>query len=210
MVILRVRYYRNQYYITSKSIVIQLFLQKNFMIRISWLTMSKAFWKSTIIPHVTILSSADLMALIICINASCVEYFDLNLNWSLYNTLAFFSLDKLWICPCGRPETTRQNLFFVERFHIFSTKTKNINSIHYFIRTVLREHRGSNSPCSLFIYWEQFKNKIKNTEAQISEFLRKPSLGRNLLVLIKRVYSSIYPPCNNINMMSTLCCAIVI
>ena len=36
---------------------------------------------------------------------------------------------------------------------------------------------------SLF-YWEHFKNKIKNTEAQIGEILR--SLGQNQLVLIKK------------------------
>ena len=35
-------------------------------------------------------------------------------------------------------------------------------------------------------------NKIENIEAQIDEFLRTPSLGQNLLVLIKIVMSTLY------------------
>ena len=38
----------------------------------------------------------------------------------------------------------------------------------------------------MFILKEQFKNKIKNIEAQIGEKLRTPSLDRNILVLIKK------------------------
>ena len=38
-------------------------------------------------------------------------------------------------------------------------------------------------------YQEQFKNKIKNIEAQIGEILRTPSLDRNLLVLIKKEHT---------------------
>ena len=36
-----------------------------------------------------------------------------------------------------------------------------------------------------------FKNKIKNIESQIGEILRTPSLGRNLLALIKKVYAGL-------------------
>ena len=43
-------------------------------------------------------------------------------------------------------------------------------------------------PCGL----NNFKNKIENIEAQIDEFLRTPSLGQNLLVLIKIVMSTLY------------------
>ena len=38
---------------------------------------------------------------------------------------------------------------------------------------------------SMFIK-NNFKNKIKNIEAQIAKILRKPSLDRNFLVLIKK------------------------
>ena len=45
----------------------------------------------------------------------------------------------------------------------------------------------------LYVYWEQFNNKVTNTEAQIGKIFRTPNIGRNLLVLIKeKIISSFY------------------
>ena len=40
--------------------------------------------------------------------------------------------------------------------------------------------------CILYIYQDQFKNKIKNISARFGEILRTTSLGRDLLVLVKK------------------------